>query len=250
MSRLWKIAGITLLVALLAVSTVALVSAQGPQAGQGNQGLNLWERMHEAVAKALGITVEQYDSTVETARADVLKQAVEEGLLTQEQADRMLERGLGGFGFEGMGHMHGGMLGGRGFGMGGPGNSLISAAAEKLGMTVQELLDELEADKTIAAVAQAKGVELKTIVDAFIAPRAEWLAELVADGRLTQAEADAKLAEMRTEAEEHLQETYPFSCDGECGEHMSGQFGGRGRRGGAPGTGTSNGFGMMGGRSF
>ncbi len=248
MSRLWKIAGIAVLVALLAVSTVALVSAQGPQAGQGNQGLNLWERMHEALAKALGITVEQYDSAVGTARDEVLKQAVEEGLLTQEQADRMLERELGGFMFGGM--MRGGRPGVRGHGMGGPGSSLISVAAEQLGMTVEELVTELKADKTIADVAQAKGVELKTIVDAFIAPRAEWLAELVADGRITQAEADEKLAEMRTEAEEHLQQAYPFSCDGECGEHMSEGFGGRGRRGGTSGTGTSNGSGMMGGRWF
>jgi len=250
MSRLWKIVGMTALVAVLAFSAAVLVSAQGPQAGQANQGLNLWERMHEAVAKALGITVEQYDSTVDTARSDVLKQAVEEGLLTQEQADRMLERGLGGFGFGGM--MRGGGVGGRGSGMmGGSGNSLISVAAEKLDMTVAELVDELEADKTIAEVAQAKGVELKTIVDAFVALRSERLAQLVADGRITQAQADEKLAEMRTEAEEHLQEAYPFSCDGECGEYMLQGLGGCGRLGGTSGNGRTNGpSGMMGRRTF
>jgi len=249
MSRLWKVVGITALVAVLAVSAVALVSAQGPQTGTGNQGVNLWERMHEAIAKALGITVEQYDSAVGTARDDVLKQAVEEGLLTQEQADRMLERDLDGFMFGGM--MRGGRSGGRGYGMGGSGSSLISVAAEKLGMTVEELVVELEADKTIADVAKTKGVELKTIVDAYVALRGERLAEMVADGRITQAEADEKLAEMRTEAEEHLQEACPFGCDGACGEKMPGGFGGGGRRGGNSGTGSSNGSsGMMGGRSF
>jgi len=250
MSRLWKIVGITALVAVLAVSAAALVSAQGPQAG-GNQGVNLWERMHEAVAKALGITVEQYDKTVGTARDNVLKQAVEEGILTQEQADRMLERGLDGFGFGGM--MRGGRMGGRGPGgmMGGSGSSLISVAADKLGMTVAELVAELEADKTIAAVATAKGVETKTILDAYIALRSEKFAEMVADGRITQAEADEKLAEMRTEAEEHLEEAYPFSCDGECGEYMSEGLGGCGRRGGTSGEDAGNRFpGMMGRRTF
>ena len=249
MSRLWKIAGITVLVALLAVSTVALVSAQGPQAGQSDQKVNLWERMQEAIAKALGITVEQYENTVDTARNEVLEQAVEEGLLTQEQADRMLERGLGGIGFGGM--MHGGGRGGRGPGMGGSGSSLISVAAEQLDMTTAELVDELEAGKTIADVAQAKGVEQKTIVDAYVALRAERLAAMVADGRITQEAADAKLAEMRTEAEEHLQAAYPFSCDGECGDPLSEGLGGRGCRGGTSGTDTGNRFfGMMGGRSF
>jgi len=249
MSRFWKIAGITALVAVLAFSAVALVSAQGSQTGTGNQGLNLWERMHQAIAKALGITVEQYDSAVDTARDEVLKQAVEEGVLTQERADRMLERDLDSFMFGGM--MHGGRSGGRGHGMGGSGNSLISVAAEQLGMTTEELVTELEAGKTIADVAQAKGVETKTIVDAYVALRSEKLAEMVADGRINQAEADEKLAEMRAEAEEHLQEAYPFSHDSGSGEHMSEGLGGRGRRGGTSGNGTSNGSsGMMGGRSF
>ena len=247
MSKWLKVVGITALVAVLSLSAVALVSAQGPQAGEG---LNLWERMHEAIAKALGITVEQYDSAVGTARSDVLKQAVEEGLLTQEQADRMLERGLDSFMFGG-GMMGGKGRGGRGHGMGGSGNSLISVAAEKLDMTVAELVTELEADKTIADVAQAKGVELKTIVDAYIAERAERFADMVAAGRITQAEADEKLAEMRTEAEEHLQEAYPFSCDGECGEPLSEGLGGCGRLGGTSGTGTGNRSpGMMGRRTF
>jgi polyhydroxyalkanoate synthesis regulator phasin len=246
---LWKVVGITALVAVLAISAVAVVSAQGTQAGQGNQGVNLWDRMHEAMAKALGITVEQYDSAVDTARDDVLKQAVKEGLLTQEQAARMRERGLDGFRSWGM--MRGGKFGGRGFGMGGSENSLVAVAAEELGMTAEQLVDELEAGKTIADVAKAKGVELKTIVDAFIAPRAEYLAELVADGRITQAQADEMLAHMREEAEEHLEESYPFSCDKECDQYMSEGLGGCGRWGGTSGNVAPNRFpGMMGRRTF
>jgi hypothetical protein len=163
--------------------------------------------------------------------------------------DRMRERGLDGFGSWGM--MRGGRFGGRGFGMGGSGNSLISVAAEKLGMTVEQLVDELEADKTIADVAKAKGVEPKTIVDAFVAPRAEYMAELIADGRITQAQADEMLAHMREEAEQHLEEAYPLSCDGECGEYMSEGFGGCGRWGGTSGSVAPNRFpGMMERRTF
>lgn len=185
MSKLWKVVGITALVAVLALSAVAVVSAQGPQPRVS------W------------------------------------------------------------GMMGGSRFGGRGFGMGGPANSLTSVAAKELGMTVEELVAELEAGKTIADVAKVKGVELKTIVDAFIAPRAERLSELVADERITQEQADAMLAHMREEVEEHLEEAYPFSCDGECGERMSEGLGGCGRLGGTSGTVAPNRFGgMMGRRSF
>ena len=87
MSRIVKIAGIAALVVVVALATVAAVSAQSatPTPQTGNKITDLWERMHQAIAKALGITVEQYDSAVSTAQGDVLKQAVEEGLLTQEQ---------------------------------------------------------------------------------------------------------------------------------------------------------------------
>ena len=240
MNRWWKIAGIIALVAVLAVSTVAFVSAQGPQAGQ----VNLWERMHEAIAKRLGVTVEQYDSAVDTAREDVLTQAVEEGILTEEQADRMRGRGQDGLGSRRS--MPGGRFGASARGMSGPGNSLVAVAAAELDLTVEQLVDELEAGKTIADVATAKGVALETIVEAYIAPRAEFLAELVSDGRITQEKADETLAHMREEAEKHLEEAYPFTCDEEGHEGRSEDLGGKGRRGGISGTDRQNRFpGMM-----
>lgn len=85
--------------------------------------------------------------------------------------------------------------GGRG-GWGGPDSSLVAVAAEALGMDSAALVAELNSGKTIADVAQAKGVALDKIVDAFLAARAEALAQSVADGRLTQAQADTMLATM------------------------------------------------------
>ena len=232
MTKFWKFAGVTALVAVLVVGAVAAVSAQTPTPSTGNKALDLWERMHAAIAKALGITVEQYDTAVDTARDDVLKQAVEEGLLTQEQADRMAERWQDGMGLMGMsgrgaegplwGGRRGGGFGGRDWGMmGGPGDSLISVAAEKLGMTVEELSAELEADKTIADVAKAKGVELTTIVDAFVAAREEQVKQRVTDGRITQQQADTMLQNMRDQAQKQLEGSFPFR-----GEFGGGCWGG------------------------
>jgi ribosomal protein S20 len=47
----------------------------------------------EDLAAALGITVEQLQAAQDTAQAEALEQAVSQGLITQEQADRITENG-------------------------------------------------------------------------------------------------------------------------------------------------------------
>ena len=218
MSKILKIGGIAALVVVVALAAVAAVSAQSPTPTPrtGNKITDLWERMHQAIAKALGITVEQYDSAVSTAQGDVLKQAVEEGLLTQEQADQMAERWA-----DGQGMMGFGMPGGRGHGgSGGPdwemgmrgGVSIMSVAAEKLGMTVEELVKAMGTDKSIADVAKEKGVDVAVIVDAAVAQRTEELKSLVAAGRITQAKADTMLASLKEQVQKQLESKIPAGC--------------------------------------
>ncbi len=86
---------------------------------------------------------------------------------------------------------------GRG-GMGGPENSLVAIAAQVLGLDQAALVSTLNGGKTIAEVAKEKGVALDKIVEAFLAPRAENLKNAVAAGRLTQTQADAWLATIKT----------------------------------------------------
>ncbi|MEK7324372.1 MAG: hypothetical protein AAB217_03835, partial [Chloroflexota bacterium] len=90
-----------------------------------------------------------------------------------------------------------GLGGGRGGAWGGPDSSLVAVAANVLGMDQAELVAALNSGQTIADVAKAKGVALDKIVDAFIAPRVDALNQAVADGRLTQAQADTMLATMK-----------------------------------------------------
>lgn len=138
----------------------------------------------------------------------------------------------------GFGMGPGGMMGGR---WGGPENSLVTIAAEKLGLTTTELQAELQAGKTIADVAAEKNVEVSTIVDAVVADRTEQLNELVANGQATQEEADAMLALMKANITRRINETWsgrgfgPGMMDGGMGPGFGmGPGGGRG--------------GMMGGR--
>ena len=227
MSRIVKIAGIAALVVVVALAAVAAVSAQSatPSPQTGNKISDLWERMHQAIAKALGITVEQYDSAVSTAQSEVLTQAIEEGLLTQEQADKLAERWA-----DGQGPMGYGMPGARGRGgRGRPGwnmgikggSSILSIAADKLGLSVDELVEAMGTDKSIADVAKEKGVDVVVIVDAAVAERAEQLNSLVADGRITQEKADTMLANLKEQVQKQLESKIASGC-GDCESYRQG----------------------------
>jgi hypothetical protein len=80
---------------------------------------------------------------------------------------------------------------------GGPDNSLAAVAARVLGMEQTALVADLNAGKTIADVAVAKGVALDKIVAAFVQPHVDWLNQAVADGKLTRAQADEYIATMK-----------------------------------------------------
>jgi hypothetical protein len=128
--------------------------------------------------------------------------------------------------------------------MGGPEQSLVAVAAQVLGMDQADLVAQLRSGKTIAELA---GDKAGAIVDAFITPRAERMAAMVAAGRLTQAEADQMLAAMRANVTARLSE--PWSArgpgagagymdadgDGVCDHAGAGMGGGAGWMGGMRG---------------
>ncbi len=74
--------------------------------------------------------------------------------------------------------------------------SPLATASKVLGITETELKTELQAGKSVADVATAKNVDLATVKAALLAEAKAHLAEEVTSGKHTQAEADAKLAEM------------------------------------------------------
>jgi polyhydroxyalkanoate synthesis regulator phasin len=224
--RFWKVAAVVAVVVVLGTAAVAAVAV----AQEGTDGVKDWfvdlrQDFKEAVAGILGVSVDEYDAALDQAREEVLDKAVEEGNLTQQQADRIRDRAEEGFGPGMMGGGRGrGMMGrgmmGRGFGlgmMGDSGDSLIAVAADKLGMTVDELTTQLKDGKTVADLAQEKGVDLQTIVDAFLASRQEWLSQAVTDGKITQEQADQMLENMREMIEDHLTGEMPMYGPGGCG---------------------------------
>ncbi len=149
----------------------------------------------QALADALGISVEELRAAYETARATAIQQAVDEGLITQEQADELL---------------NGSAPGPRGFrGWHGASIDMNALLADALGISV-EALQAAQEEAHAAMIAQA--VEAGTITQeeadlmaARVAIR-DYLQEAMAtaykdavqralsDGVITQAQADQLLS--------------------------------------------------------
>lgn len=210
MQRIWKVAGIATIVALLGVAVLgAAVYAQDDEGSPFDFGA----RFKEAVAKALGVTVDEYDAAVKEAHEQVLDEAVTEGKLTEEQAERMRERMEQSPGAWGRGK---GFKAPRGEGFKAPrggfggrmGGAPIGLVAEKLGMTAEDLMAEIQAGKSIAEVAEEQGVDVQEIVAAYMEPLAERLSQVVENGRITQEQADSMLDKAEERALEMLNNTW------------------------------------------
>jgi len=76
----------------------------------------------------------------------------------------------------------------------------LEAAAEALGIGVDDLRTALEDDKTVADVAGERGVDVQTVVDAMVADATERIDQRVADGDL---DAD-RAAELKEELPERI----------------------------------------------
>ena len=142
-----------------------------------------------------------------------LQELVDDGTLTSEQADTVAaflvenrpERvGHGGFpgGPNGPGRM------GRGhFGIEG------GEIAELFGLERDELRDLLRDGQSLADIATAEGVDVQTVIDTLVNATKEHLDEAVANGRLAQDEADAKLAEITERITEMVNTARPAAED-------------------------------------
>jgi hypothetical protein len=129
--------------------------------------------------------------------------------------------------------MHGG-VGAGGYGMMGGGIGLgnqvtLNRVAGVLGISADDLVAQLKDGKTLAQVAESKGVSLDTLVDTILAPEAEVLKVRVKYGYLTQEQADAILQTAGQRVEQMLSVVHPGFTDERPA--TPGQGFGRGRGG-------------------
>jgi hypothetical protein len=203
MKRIWVVAGIATLVAILGVVGVgALAYAQD----DGSGGLfDFGGRFREAIAEALGISVGEYDAAVDQAQEQVLSDALEEGLLTEEQAQRLQERMENGPGLWDWGRGKG-FMGPRGGLMGHGEDSLIPLIADELGISVQDLFAELQDGQSFADLLTED--QIVNITNDYLTQLEENLNQAVADGKITETQASAMLEQAKERVPEVLNGTW------------------------------------------
>ncbi|NEK86743.1 hypothetical protein GCU60_13410 [Blastococcus saxobsidens] len=135
---------------------------------------------------------------------EALSGLVTDASITQEQADEVAttlsEAGVG------RGGHHGG------------GGVALEAAATALGMTEAGLRTALEPDgATLAQVAEDQGVPVDELVAALVQAQEERIAQAVEDGRLTQEEADERLADVEERVTERVNSEAPARGHGPRG---------------------------------
>jgi len=83
-------------------------------------------------------------------------------------------------------------------GKGGPGRFMTATLATTLKLTQEELKTQLHSGKSLADVAKTQNVDIADVKTALTSDFSAHLAEEVTSGEHTQAEADAKIAEFKT----------------------------------------------------
>jgi polyhydroxyalkanoate synthesis regulator phasin len=166
-----------------------------------------------------------------TRLEEVLKPLVDDGTITQDQADKVIAALV-------EARPDGGPIGGhRGFGgrggLGGPGGIIgagLDVVATTLGITNDEVRTALESGQSIADLAVSKGKTAQDVVDAIVAEVTTRINTAVTDGKLTQAQADTRLADLTTRITELVNSTASFDGPGLGGHGFGGPgFGGPGR---------------------
>ena len=190
--------------ARLSVAAEALGMTTGALKGELLAGSSIAQ-----VAEARGVAVSVVVDALVADRTEVLNAAVDAGRITREQADariatlpsRMQElversRPAGERGRKAPGVKAG-----------------PAKIAEALGITVEELKAGREAGRSLATLAAEHGVDPQHLVDALLADAEAKLAQAVTDGKLTQAEAEARRAGLALRVADFVNRTPP--ADGE-----------------------------------
>jgi protein-disulfide isomerase-like protein with CxxC motif len=266
MERFWKVLSLTLIVGIVAVVSVGMVFAQDdtPEPPYDGEGLGSWkwghgrggrggfpgidrEEVKTRLAGVLGMTLEEFDAAISDGETlaslaeangvsfeelrevmdelfdEALATAVQDGNITQEQADQILEG-------RAVKHAVSDAI---------DRDEVHAALAEALGLTVEEFEAAISSGERLSTLAEGADVTLEELHDIMQGFKAEAIAQAVADGTITQEQADEMLERMELRGE---------GCGGKFGGHGDHGFRGDGTFGGPEGRGfPGGGFGKGGG---
>jgi polyhydroxyalkanoate synthesis regulator phasin len=210
-----KLAGTGLAIGLVAGAGAGLILEMSGWAGAAS-GTSISPAAVVGDSTSDAATVDPAKPDPSTRLQEVLKPLVDDGTITQDQADKVIAALVAA-------RPIGGPDGGRHHGRRGPGLDIV---ATTLGITIDDVRTALQSGQSIADLAVSKGKTAQDVIDAIVQQATTKLNAAVTAGDLTQAEADQRLADLTTRVTEFVNSTAPV--DGPWGP---GGFGGPGRPG-------------------
>ena len=163
-----------------------------------------------------------------TRLQEVLKPLVDDGTITQDQADKVVAALVAARPADGPGR--GGPMGGHR----GPGGRIgfgLDIVATTLGITADEVRTALQSGQSIADLAVSKGKTAQDVIDAVFAEATTRINADVTAGKITQAQADTRLADLTAMVTAFVNNAPPAGFPGFGGPGFGGPgFGGPGHR--------------------
>jgi DNA-binding CsgD family transcriptional regulator/Trp operon repressor len=95
----------------------------------------------------------------------------------------------------------------------------VAAVASVLKLTEAELKTQVQSGKTLAQIATAQSVSVQSVINVLVADMRAHIAEELASGEITQAQADTKLAGVTAKATERVNNLRPTRGEGTRGHH-------------------------------
>jgi len=188
-----------------AVAAVAVVGTAMAQTPTPNQTKTNYQNVFlDKLAAALNISRDALNSALTTARNETVDQAVQDGKLTQQQADKIKANpnvGLG-FGFRFRG---GPAPFGKAFGFGWN-DKVMNAVAQALGMSTQDLTSKLRSGQTLAQLAQGKEQAVKDAIVGAIKPQ---LDQAVSNGKMTADQENQSISKIQNSDLSNLHWGFP-----------------------------------------
>jgi polyhydroxyalkanoate synthesis regulator phasin len=190
-----------LLIPVMIAAALAL-AVVGVGAGFAQQDNGAADTFLSKVAAKLGIGEDKLKTAVDEAYSETIDEQVAGGQLTQDQADRLKERGF----------QLAPMFGPRGGRMGDA--HLMESAATVLGISADDLMTQLRDGKSLADVAEAQGISVDKLKTDLLAQVKTELGTLVSDGKITQSQADDVYSRTESNIDTIINATGPFG--GRC----------------------------------
>lgn len=163
---------------------------------------SLWQDWLNRVARILGVTTDRLTEAFKQAGRETVQQAVQEGKLTQDQANRILQR-----------IDQGQFFVGPFFGKGGPAVHFdlrrhFDALAGFLGMNTADLMNELRSGKSLAQIAQEHGKSRDDLKNFLTQQFNQAIDQLVQQGRLTQDQANNAKSRFQSNLDRLIDSTF------------------------------------------